>query len=150
MTSIQIPSIEFSDNRIKKCSVVIDKNSFNVEYKKGKYVVTKGGVTSSKTETSPSAAVEKTQVVAKEAPVVPKETPKEAKEAPVVPKETPKEAKAETKTPKLAKSPARSTPLNPDQLKLNLKNAFTPGLMDEMRNRSKMFNEAKKKEGNQG
>ena len=136
MTSIQIPSIEFSDNRIKKCSVVIDKNSFNVEYKKGKYVVTKGGVTSSKTETSPSAAVEKTQVVAKEAPVVPKETPKEAK--------------AETKTPKLAKSPARSTPLNPDQLKLNLKNAFTPGLMDEMRNRSKMFNEAKKKEGNQG
>ena len=138
MTSIQIPSIEFSDNRIKKCSVVIDKNSFNVEYKKGKYVVTKGGVTSSKTETSPSEAVEKTPEVAKEAP---KET-----KAPVVAK-TPKEAKPEVaKTPAPAPAPARSKPFNPDQLKLNLKKAFAPGLMDEMQNRSKLFKDQQGKQ----
>lgn len=142
MTSIQIPSIEFSDNRIKKCSVVIDKNSFNVEYKKGKYVVTKGGVTSSKTETPEAPEVAKPEVAKPE--VAKPET------------KTPEVAKATKKTEKpLAPAPARSTPfnpdklkLNPDKLKLNLKNAFTPSLMEELRKNSK-FKDRQGKEGNQ-
>lgn len=57
MTDIQIPSINFSNNRIQKCSVVIDKNSFNVEYKDGKYVVTKGD--NKVTEVEPQVVSEK-------------------------------------------------------------------------------------------
>ena len=130
MTSIQIPSIEFSDNRIKKCSVVIDKNSFNVEYKKGKYVVTKGGVTSSKTETPEAPVVAKPEVAKPE--VAKPEVAKPETKTPEVAK-----AKATKKTPAPAKAPARSTPFNPDQLKLNLKKAFAPGLIDDLRNHSR-------------
>ena len=42
MSSIQIPSIEFKDNRIQKCSIIINKQTFNVKYSDDKYIVTKG------------------------------------------------------------------------------------------------------------
>ena len=44
MTSVQIPFIEFTNNRIQKSSIIIDNNQFNVEFKDGKYVVSKGNV----------------------------------------------------------------------------------------------------------
>lgn len=46
MTSVQIPFIEFTNNRIQKSSIIIDNNQFNVEFKDGKYVVSKGNVMS--------------------------------------------------------------------------------------------------------
>ena len=39
MTSVQIPSIEFTNNRIQNCSIVIDDNVFNVVYENKKYNV---------------------------------------------------------------------------------------------------------------
>jgi hypothetical protein len=46
MTSVQIPFIEFTNNRIQKSSIIIDNNQFNVEFKDGKYVVSKGNAMS--------------------------------------------------------------------------------------------------------
>lgn len=46
MTSVQIPFIEFTNNRIQKSSIIIDNNQFNVEFKDGKYVVSKGNTMS--------------------------------------------------------------------------------------------------------
>jgi hypothetical protein len=46
MTSVQIPFIEFTNNRIQKSSIIIDSNQFNVEFKGGKYVVSKGNTMS--------------------------------------------------------------------------------------------------------
>jgi len=43
MSSVQIPSIEFKDNRIQKCTFIIDKKTFNVIYSNDKYTVTNGG-----------------------------------------------------------------------------------------------------------
>tara|TARA_A100001234_G_C12568474_1_gene360635 strand:+ start:130 stop:618 length:489 start_codon:yes stop_codon:yes gene_type:complete len=64
MTSVQIPSIEFTNNRIQNCSIVIDDNVFNVVYENKKYIVTKGqpGVgkeTSPTVETNKETAAEK-------------------------------------------------------------------------------------------
>tara|TARA_B100001287_G_scaffold253183_1_gene235669 strand:+ start:10352 stop:10846 length:495 start_codon:yes stop_codon:yes gene_type:complete len=58
MTSVQIPSIEFTNNRIQKCSIVIDDNVFNVVYENKKYIVTKGQPGVGK-ETSPTVETNK-------------------------------------------------------------------------------------------
>jgi sRNA-binding protein len=58
MTSVQIPSIEFTNNRIQNCSIVIDDNVFNVVYENKKYIVTKGQPGVGK-ETSPTVETNK-------------------------------------------------------------------------------------------
>jgi hypothetical protein len=55
MTSVQIPFIEFTNNRIQKSSIIIDNNQFNVEFKDNKYIVTKGNVMSQ--SNSPAAPI---------------------------------------------------------------------------------------------
>ena len=78
MTSVQIPFIEFTNNRIQKSSIIIDNNQFNVEFKDGKYVVSKGNVMS---ETSSPA--QQTDMKSSAAPA-----PAPAKNANEKPKET--------------------------------------------------------------
>ena len=78
MTSVQIPFIEFTNNRIQKSSIIIDNNQFNVEFKDGKYVVSKGNTMS---ETSSPA--QQTDMKSSAAPA-----PAPAKNANEKPKET--------------------------------------------------------------
>jgi len=80
MTSVQIPFIEFTNNRIQKSSIIIDNNQFNVEFKDGKYVVSKGNVMSEssspaqQTNMKSSAAPAPAPAPAKNANEKPKET----------------------------------------------------------------------------
>lgn len=67
MTSVQIPFIEFTNNRIQKSSIIIDNNQFNVEFKDNKYIVTKGNTMS---ETSSPA--QQTDMKSSPAPTVAK------------------------------------------------------------------------------
>ena len=64
MTTVQIPSIEFMNDRIQKCSVVINNDTFNVEYQGDRYVVNKGK-SSSSVETPPPTVEPKPVEVAK-------------------------------------------------------------------------------------
>jgi len=72
MSSIQIPSIEFKDNRIQKCSIIINKQTFNVKYSDDKYTVTKGDKSEKEspkvveTETSSASAASETSKPAAE------------------------------------------------------------------------------------
>ena len=79
MTSVQIPFIEFTNNRIQKSSIIIDNNQFNVEFKDGKYVVSKGNTMSessspAQTNMKSSAAPAPAPAPAKNANEKPKET----------------------------------------------------------------------------
>ena len=79
MTSVQIPFIEFTNNRIQKSSIIIDNNQFNVEFKDGKYVVSKGNTMSetsspAQTDMKSSAAPAPAPAPAKNANEKPKET----------------------------------------------------------------------------
>ena len=79
MTSVQIPFIEFTNNRIQKSSIIIDNNQFNVEFKDGKYVVSKGNTMSetsspAQTDMKSSAAPAAAPAPAKNANEKPKET----------------------------------------------------------------------------
>jgi len=77
MTSVQIPFIEFTNNRIQKSSIIIDNNQFNVEFKDGKYVVSKGNImseTSSPAQTDMKSSAAPAPAPAKNANEKPKET----------------------------------------------------------------------------
>ena len=103
MTSVQIPFIEFTNNRIQKSSIIIDNNQFNVEFKDGKYVVSKGNVMS---ETSSPAQ----QTDMKSSPA-PAPGPAPAKNANEKPKET-KSTKSVAQTND--KSETQKTDTRPD------------------------------------
>ncbi len=83
MSIVEIPSIEFENNRIKNCSIKIDKNLFNVTYIDGKYVVKKGGV-AAKAESKEAAPSTETKEASKEANAPPVVASKEADAPPVV------------------------------------------------------------------
>lgn len=55
MTTVQIPTIEFSNDRIHNCSIVIDDTTFNVRFIKNKYEVTKGTTGASSDKETPIA-----------------------------------------------------------------------------------------------
>lgn len=97
MSSVQIPSIEFKDNRIQKCSFIIDKQTFNVIYSNDKYTVSKDGK-------SEKEAVKEEK---------PKEETKEEKKAPIVvtlkKPITPKVRTAAAATAKLKKTAKKPT-----------------------------------------
>jgi hypothetical protein len=105
MTSVQIPFIEFTNNRIQKSSIIIDNNQFNVEFKDGKYVVSKGN-----TMSKSSSPAQQTDMKSSPAPA-PGPAPAPAKNANEKPKET-KSTKSVAQTND--KSETKKTDTRPD------------------------------------
>jgi len=133
MTTVQIPSIEFMNDRIQKCSVVINNDTFNVEYQGDRYVVNKGK-SSSSVETPPPTVEPKPVEVAKIT-----STKTKVAEVAEVAEVTPKVVNPKVVKPKVVK---------PKVEKPKVEKTKAEQLMDELEKKLKQMNEAKqKKEG---
>lgn len=145
MTSVQIPFIEFTNNRIQKSSIIIDNNQFNVEFKDNKYIVTKGNTMSE--TSSPAAPI----VTESAAPAITKnanEKPKETKSTKSVAQTNDKSETQKTDTgpaPKPLKS-VSNTIKEPIKRKLTDEEIVMQDLFKAIALRKKTVDEREKRE----